>query len=136
MHFFYHVYIHVYTLCYWINMYNILCFNKNMMAEVYLIKQHSYIHTVLKSMNQNWKQWIIQKSVKWHNGVWHDEMNIKKIAASSSTLWGSYQSFISPSSSSSSTPRIYRTLLHRMRTSPRLPVCAPSMYSSVLASCE
>lgn len=121
-----------------INMYNILRFNKNMMqiTKVYLIKQHSYIHTVLKSMNQNWNNEIYKSVCKMAYVLWHDEMNITKIAASSSTLWGSYQSFISPSSSSSSTPRIYRTLLHRMRTSPRLPVCAPSIYSSVLASYE
>lgn len=43
-------------------------------------------------------------------------------------------SLISPSSSSSSTPRIYKTLLHLMSTSPKLPVQLPSMYSSVLAN--
>ena len=46
------------------------------------------------------------------------------------------QSLISPSSSSSSTPRMYKTLLQRTRTSPRLPVQLPSMYSSVFASQE
>jgi len=45
-------------------------------------------------------------------------------------------SLISPSSSSSSTPRMYNTLLHLIRTSPRLPERAPSMYSSVFASCK
>ena len=44
------------------------------------------------------------------------------------------QSLISPSSSSSSTPRMYKTLLQRTRTSPRLPVQLPSMYSSVFAN--
>lgn len=39
-------------------------------------------------------------------------------------------------SSSSGTPRKYNTLLHRMRTSPRLPEKLPSIHSSVLASCR
>lgn len=43
-------------------------------------------------------------------------------------------SLISPSSSSSSTPLMQRTLLHLIRTSPRCPDSAPSMYSSVFAS--
>lgn len=60
-------------------MYNILRFNKNMMqiTKVYLIKKHSYIHTVLKSMDQNWKQWNIQKCLV--NGIcimtWWNEHN-------------------------------------------------------------
>merc|ERR1719278_717020 len=40
------------------------------------------------------------------------------------------------SSMSSSAARMYNTLLQRTRTSPRLPVQEPSMYSSVLASCK
>jgi len=37
-------------------------------------------------------------------------------------------------SSSSGTPRMYKTLLHLIRTSPRVPADCPSIHSSVLAS--
>merc|ERR1712088_662964 len=39
------------------------------------------------------------------------------------------------SPSPSSTPRMYMTLLHLIRISPRFPAQAPSMYSSALSSC-
>lgn len=60
-------------------MYNILCFNKNMMAEVYLIKQHSrslphkttFVHTYCAKVNESELKTMnyTKVSVKWHNGV-------------------------------------------------------------------
>lgn len=72
--------------------------------------------------------------LSWSNFTSRALQGFTELGLKCSCYYNNSQSFISPSSSSSSTPRIYKTLLHLIKTSPKFPVGNASIYSSVLAN--